>query len=150
MKTEFFELMSADLSSMHSVEIAAHSHPWTLSTLSSCFSRLYFNIGIKLNNKFAGFAIVQQVVDEATLMDICVSPILQGQGVGKQLLIKVIEQARQRQASVIMLEVRESNVGAIKLYQQQGFIETCRRSDYYPTVQGREDAIMMELRFAEP
>ena len=43
-------------------------------------------------------------------------------------------------AEKIMLEVRESNISAIKLYEKNGFIEINRRKKYY----GNEDAIIME------
>ena len=48
-------------------------------------------------------------------------------------------------AERFLLEVRVSNTAAIELYKKLGFIELSRRKDYYPTAQGREDAIVFAL-----
>ncbi|MCL1079508.1 ribosomal-protein-alanine N-acetyltransferase [Parashewanella spongiae] len=129
------------------IENSAHSYPWSESNLSSCFSRLYHNTGVELNGKLVAFSIIHQVVDESTLMDICVHPNYQGFGFGKQLLIHAIDQAKNRNSAVMMLEVRASNHKALSLYEHLGFTETHRRKEYYQADSKREDAIMMELRF---
>ena len=71
-----------------------------------------------------GFAIVQQIVDEVTLLDICLPPSQQGKGYGKLLLNAVVASAKASAAVVLMLEVRESNLAARALYQKAGFIES--------------------------
>jgi ribosomal-protein-alanine N-acetyltransferase len=43
----------------------------------------------------------------------------------------------------MLLEVRPSNEHAIRLYHQLGFNEVGTRPDYYPSVEGREDALIM-------
>ncbi len=134
------------LQQIYEIEKAAHSHPWSESNLSSCFASLYHNTGIELNGELIAFSIIHQVIDESTLMDICVHPNHQSFGLGKQLLIHCIEQAKARGALIMMLEVRASNHSALLLYQHLGFKETFRRKGYYPTESEREDAIMMELR----
>jgi ribosomal-protein-alanine N-acetyltransferase len=45
----------------------------------------------------------------------------------------------------LWLEVRASNVAAIALYESLGFNEATIRRNYYPTADGREDAIIMAL-----
>ena len=47
--------------------------------------------------------------------------------------------------SFITLEVRASNVAALALYESLGFNEATIRRNYYPTADGREDAIVMAL-----
>ncbi|RLV59179.1 ribosomal-protein-alanine N-acetyltransferase [Parashewanella curva] len=134
-----------DSDALYHIEQQAHAHPWSLPTIQSCFGGLYHNIGLYEGDELKGFAIVHQVIDEATLMDICVFPSCQGKGYGKQLLQQALEQAKQRGVTIMMLEVRASNTAAIALYNKLGFNETYRRNGYYPTDSGREDAIMMEL-----
>ena len=46
---------------------------------------------------------------------------------------------------VVLEEVRASNVAAIALYESVGFNEATIRRNYYPTADGREDAIIMAL-----
>jgi ribosomal-protein-alanine N-acetyltransferase len=56
----------------------------------------------------------------------------------------VIDEVEKRGVVTLWLEVRASNVAAIALYESLGFNEaTIRRN--YPTVDGREDAIIMAL-----
>lgn len=125
----------------------AHSHPMSLSTIESCFGHLYQSFGIYLADELQGFAIVHQVFEDATLMDICISPKSQGRGFGRLLLESVVESANEKGAETLFLEVRKSGLAAISLYKREGFKETGHRKGYYKTADGNEDAILMELAF---
>ncbi|MBU2926411.1 ribosomal protein S18-alanine N-acetyltransferase [Colwellia sp. C2M11] len=131
------------------IENTCHSHPWTEKTFSSCIGGRYF--GEKLaetTEKIIGFYVGEFVVDEATLMDICVDPTEQSKGYGKKLLHHFIEQAKAKGAIKIWLEVRAKNISAQMLYMNAGFIEISRRTGYYPSSKGfgYEDAIVMSLK----
>jgi ribosomal-protein-alanine N-acetyltransferase len=90
-----------------------------------------------------GYAIVMQVVDEAHLLNISVLPELQRGGRGSDLLAHLLDQARQRAATRMLLEVRPGNLAGQGFYRRHGFVEIGRRRDYYPAHAGREDAIVM-------
>lgn len=138
-------LLPQDTPKMALIESEAHSHPMSEAMLADCFGPLYRCTGLYQEEVLQGFTIVQQIVDEATLFDICVQPLAQGKGLGKLLLERVINDARHHGALVLMLEVRASNIAAIGLYQRLGFSEIGRRKGYYPTADGREDAVLMDL-----
>ena len=115
---------------------------WLRETIAS------FNSPILISNSFddiIGYAIVQLVIDEAHLLNICVRPEMQRQGFGRRILEHVIDHAQTRSANLVILEVRQSNFRAQQLYQQLGFNEMSIRRGYYPAEQGREDAILMGL-----
>ncbi|WP_236559773.1 ribosomal protein S18-alanine N-acetyltransferase [Colwellia sp. 20A7] len=142
-----------DITQLMPIENACHSHPWTEKTFSSCIGGRYF--GQKLSetpaettSKIIGFYVGEFVVDEATLMDICVDPTEQGKGFGKKLLHHFIDQAKAKGAVKIWLEVRAKNISAQMLYMNAGFIEISRRTGYYPSSKGfgYEDAIVMSLK----
>jgi ribosomal-protein-alanine N-acetyltransferase len=138
-----------DIAQLMPIEYACHSHPWTEKTFSSCIGGRYF--GKKLaetTEKIIGFYVGEFVVDEATLMDICVDPTEQGKGFGKKLLNHFIDQAKTKGAVKIWLEVRAKNISAQMLYMNAGFIEISRRTGYYPSNKGfgYEDAIVMSLK----
>ncbi len=147
----FSSITVNDVSSLMSIENACHSHPWSEKNFTSCIGGRYF--GKKLSEKadepqsIVGFYIAELVIDEATLMDICVTPNQQGNGFGKKLLTQFIEQAKTKGAVKIWLEVRAKNIAAQMLYMNAGFIETGRRTGYYPSAKGfgYEDAIVMCL-----
>ena len=144
----FSEITTKDVAQLMPVEQACHSHPWSQSTFASCIGGRYFGqyAKSKSDNTMIGFYIGEYITGEATLMDICVPPELQGCGYGKTLLLKFIEQAKALGAEKLFLEVRASNIGAQMLYINQGFIEISRRTGYYPKEIGYEDAIVMTCK----
>lgn len=131
------------------IETACHSHPWTLNTMSSCIGGRYFNLAAFNGDTMVGFYIGEKAGPDFTLMDICVAPSEQGKGIAKQLLNQFIEYGEQQNAENLFLEVRESNIPAIKLYENAGFIEMSVRKNYYPSdnpaKNGFEDAILMGM-----
>lgn len=144
-------ITSTDIQALMQIEDECHSHPWSEKTFRSCLGGRYFGnkLSCTLNepSNVIGFYIGEYVIDEATLMDICVSPSHQGKGLGKKLLIDFIEQSKAKGAAKIWLEVRAKNISAQMLYMNIGFIETGRRTGYYPSARGfgYEDAIVMCL-----
>tara|TARA_R110002126_G_scaffold7763_5_gene37642 strand:- start:619 stop:1197 length:579 start_codon:yes stop_codon:yes gene_type:complete len=162
---ELVALAPIDVPQMAQLESLAHSHPMSAGNLADCFGHLYRVLGLKLSADLApntdaavnsdsvegllGFAIVQQIVDEVTLLDICLLPSQQGKGYGKLLLNAVMASAKASGAVVLMLEVRESNLAARTLYQKAGFIESGRRKGYYLIEGGKEDAILMDLAITQ-
>lgn len=57
-----------------------------------------------------------------------VDPAYQGQGIGRRMLIDLLEHA---QGGAVFLEVRTDNVPAIKLYESFGFVNVGLRRRYY-------------------
>ena len=145
MSVSFYPITAADLPQLMPIEISCHSHPWSEKTFKSCIGGRYFGDYIKQSEQMIGFFIADYVAGEATLMDICVPPSHQGQGLGKLLLQAFIKQAKTLGSEQLWLEVRSKNIAAQMLYINQGFIETGRRTGYYPSAQGfgYEDAIIM-------
>jgi ribosomal-protein-alanine N-acetyltransferase len=145
----FINITTEDVQSLMLIETACHSHPWTEKTLSSCIGGRYFGEyaqDTRLDSQgHIGFFIGEYVVGEATLMDICVVPELQGKGYGKLLLNQFIAQAKALGSTKVFLEVRAKNISAQMLYMNAGFIEINRRTGYYPSSSGfgYEDAIVM-------
>ena len=64
-------------------------------------------------------------------------------GIGKLLLLSLIEMAINNSNSIVTLEVRKSNLVAITLYQKLGFEIVGTRKNYYSD--NREDALIMTL-----
>lgn len=145
MKLAYYEITIEHLPVLMPIEIACHSHPWSEKTFASCIGGRYFGeyTTEQHTSEVNGFYIGEYVAGEATLMDICVHPTKQGKGLGKQLLNQFINQSKAQGATKIWLEVRSSNIAAQMLYINHGFIETGRRTGYYPKAIGYEDAIIM-------
>ncbi len=146
---KYTDILPTDLANLMPIEMACHSHPWSEKTFMSCIGGRYFgkklSKKLQANDEFVGFYIGELVIDEATLMDICVLPNEQGKGFGKKLLMQFIAESKAKGAIKIHLEVRAKNIAAQMLYMNAGFIEVARRTGYYPSSKGfgYEDAIVM-------
>ncbi|MBN3063472.1 ribosomal protein S18-alanine N-acetyltransferase [Pectobacterium aquaticum] len=138
-------LTPTDLAQAFKIEQVSHAFPWSEKTFISNQGERYFNLKLEHDGQLAAYAITQVVLDEATLFNIAVHPDHQRQGLGRQLLEHLIDEMERRGILTLWLEVRESNARAIALYESLGFNEVSVRRDYYPTAQGREDAILMAL-----
>jgi ribosomal-protein-alanine N-acetyltransferase len=138
-------LSTADLTRAWQIEKRAHAFPWSEQTFASNQGERYLNYQLSVDGEMAAFAITQVVLDEATLFNIAVDPAYQRRGLGRALLEHVIDEVEKRGVVTLWLEVRASNVAAIALYESLGFNEATIRRNYYPTADGREDAIIMAL-----
>jgi ribosomal-protein-alanine N-acetyltransferase len=90
---------------------------------------------------FAGFWIM---AGEAHIIGVAVKSEYRRQGLGTLILQELIDQAKQRQADCVTLEVRMSNYEAQRLYASLGFVEMGVRRAYY--TDNREDAVIMTLK----
>ena len=149
----FRPLTPDDLDAMQALEQSAHSHPWTLATLTSSFGQRYFTGSFwsaasseQPEPKLIGYFIADKVLDESTLMNICVAPAAQGKGIGRQLLGHYLSGCAERGITQHWLEVRASNLKAQALYLSADYQEYSQRPDYYPTATGWEDAVLMAFK----
>ena len=134
-----------DRAEAFAIERRSHAFPWSEQTFASNQGERFLNLRLDAEGKMAAFAITQVVLDEASLFNIAVDPAWQRRGFGRQLLQHLIDELIKRDVLTLWLEVRASNLPAIALYEQMGFNQVSRRSNYYPTASGREDARMRAL-----
>jgi len=96
----------------------------------------------------AGFAVVRRVAalgeSEAELESIVVVAALRGRGIGAGLLAVSMDLARVEGAGRLDLEVRASNLAAIRLYARAGLVEIGRRRGYYRSPE--DDAVLMQVK----
>ena len=91
-----------------------------------------------------GFVCAKVVAGEGEIENIVVAREFLRQGIADQLLQALLDQAQTLAASRILLEVRESNMPARRLYEKHGFREVGRRRRYYN--HPPEDAFLYEYR----
>ncbi|PIE25004.1 MAG: ribosomal-protein-alanine N-acetyltransferase [Neptuniibacter caesariensis] len=147
--SDFKQLIAADLACLIALEGACFSSPWSEGQLKSFLgaSPTRFVLGW-FNPELSGFAAFSVVLDEAELLQIGIHPAAQGCGNGRRLLKESLAILRQKGATRLYLEVRASNLAAIKMYQKVGFSKTGVRKSYYPPVERGcepEDALLMSL-----
>lgn len=140
------EMIETDLLEVTQIEKQATAFPWSLKHFEDCLKAGHQAwVMTDDEQNIVSFTVVQKVVDELHLLNLCVLRQQQGQGLGTAMLNHVIQHAKQLASILIVLEVRRSNTKAQALYNKVGFNEMSVRRDYYPAEQGREDAILMGL-----
>ena len=77
-----------------------------------------------------GFALGRAVAGEAELLLLAVRRGAQGRGIGKMLLDRFAQDAKDRGALRLHLEVREGN-HALSLYERSDYVLVGRRRNYY-------------------
>ena len=127
-----------DIAEILKIENACFSSPWSEGSISDALnnpcSRFYLAFA---DGKTAGYMGVQIFSGEGYVTNIATLPEFRRHGVAKALINKALE----NEMDFITLEVRESNIPAIELYNSFGFVEVGKRPNYYsnPT----ENAILM-------
>lgn len=142
----------ADLPLVLAIEARGHAFPWTEGNFRDGLESGYYMVvmeqqGAASENVIIGYGVVQIILDEGHLLNITIDPKLNGRGLGRELLLHLLEHARTH-TDTLFLEVRPSNHRAIALYQTSGFNEIGLRRNYYPAKDGgREDALLMAMAF---
>ena len=144
MNIEFFVPEKSDIQSLYEIECRAHAYPWSHHLLSSNFGQRYVNGAIRHQQQVIGFYIADMLLDESTLMNICVDPAWQGHGYGKLLLNHYLTQTTTQGCTQWWLEVRLSNTTAQNLYLQLGYQQAGVRKNYYKSGDHHEDALVMQ------
>jgi len=96
--------------------------------------------------KLRGFACARAVAGEWEIENVVVGDEFLRRGIASEMVRELIQSAQNEPASAILLEVRESNLPARRLYEKHGFREVGRRRAYYSDPV--EDAILYALQFA--
>jgi ribosomal-protein-alanine N-acetyltransferase len=136
-----------DVDDVSALENHVFPHPWSranfLDSIASGYDAWVVHDPL---GDLVGYFLLMYVVDEAHLLDVAVAAERQGEGIGRWLLDKATQRAREQGMRSMLLEVRPSNERAQQVYLKYGFTEIGRRRGYYPAHEGqREDAIVMRL-----
>ncbi len=144
-------MTDADLDEVAVVEREAYEFPWTRGNFEDSLRNGYFGVCMRhVTGMLIGYCVLMPVVDEMHLLNLCVSPRAQRTGAGLALLREAVRIARGKGLAGILLEVRPSNLRAVRLYERFGFVTIGRRKNYYPARhRGREDALVMRFTFAK-
>jgi len=134
-----------DIPAVMVVELLAYPHPWEAKVMHQCLQVSHYHGWVlEILGKIQGYLFLSVVAGEVHILNICVHPDLQGKGWGRELLQRTFDlAANEYQANMCFLEVRPSNTVALSLYESEGFNEIGMRKNYYPTTNGREDALVM-------
>lgn len=143
----FAPMLPADVDEVYALECSVFPHPWSRANFTESLASGYDAWTVRdAQGALAGYYLLMYAVDEAHLLDVAVAAGRQRQGLGRHLLDRIGERAREQGMGSVLLEVRPSNLRALDVYRRYGYREIGRRKGYYPAHGGqREDAIVMRI-----
>lgn len=146
---EIREMKTEDVFIVADMEKRLFSDPWSFDSFKDSLKRdnMIFLV-LEDEGKIAGYCGMMCVLDEGQILNIAVDTEYRRRGFATEMMLAMLEFGMQNGISLYTLEVRESNIAAITLYAGCGFAPNGRRKDYYS--KPKEDAILMELDFADP
>lgn len=131
-----------DCEQVAEIEKVSFSMPWSKSAFTSTVEKENFRYFVaEKEGEILGYCGFLFVLDEAEIPNVCVKASARKQGVGKQMMSVLIEEAAKIGIATLFLEVRESNVAARTLYTSLGFTEDGIRKNFYE--QPVEHAVLM-------
>jgi len=135
-----------DVKSVVLLEKECFLSPWTEETLlEETENPTALFLVAKDNDKTVGYIGANNILGEVFITNIAVTKSFRRMGIASLLLNTLIEKCREENAQYLTLEVRKSNISAIKLYEKIGFSKAGERRDFYsnPT----ENALLYTLNF---
>jgi ribosomal-protein-alanine N-acetyltransferase len=131
-----------DLDAIDAIEQHSFKSPWSRDTFRAELLREWARVDVaRLDGRLVAFCNYWLVTTELHILALATHPDYRGRGIAQQLLDHVLDVARQTGCSLATLEVRRSNVPAIKLYERAGFKTVHVRARYYQD--DDEDALVM-------
>jgi [ribosomal protein S18]-alanine N-acetyltransferase len=133
-----------DLDAIVALEAESFTNPWARETLEWELknSDVTFIYVLRLDNgTIAAFCVCWIIFGELHINTVAVAPAERRRGLATALLRHVMAEAAARDANRATLEVRASNIPALKLYERLGFRITATRSGYY--TKPEEDALIL-------
>ena len=142
-KLELRRLELADLDAIEEIEKVSYPTPWSRSMFASELAKpSSLSLGaVDERGVLVGYLVLSRYVDAWHVMNVAVAPEQRRSGVASALLDHLLEVTREDAQRGYTLEVRVSNLGAIRLYERFGFAARGVRRGYY--TDNREDALIM-------
>ena len=133
-----------DLGEIEVIEQRSYPTPWSRSMFAGELAKqssICLGAFDAETQALLGYAIVSRYVDAWHVMNIAVHPDHRRRGIAMALLERLFAATAGDGQRGYTLEVRVSNHGAIRLYEQAGFKTRGIRRGYY--TDNREDALIM-------
>lgn len=131
-----------DVPSVAAIEREIFSQPWSLKGFMDALSleNTVFLVAEE-GAGIVGYIGMYLSLDEGEITNVAVATEKRCRGIGAMLLSEIKKEALKRSIAKLVLEVRESNESAIRLYKRNGFVYCGTRKGFYQLP--KEDAYIM-------
>ena len=133
-----------DLPDVYAIEKRSFATPWVPDSFRLELNSKDTILKVALmNDRIIAYICLRTILDVTHVMDIAVMLEFRHMGAGSQLFVNALQDLKilKPETKQMTLEVRESNISAIRLYEKFGFNEIGRRRRYYQ--KPPEDAVIM-------
>lgn len=125
------EMQERDVPKIAEIEAEVFSVPWSEQGFRDALKQDAIFVTARCKEQIVGYCGMYCSFEEGEITNVAVSPEAQNRGIGKALISGLLRLAKEKGISRIVLEVRVSNIPAIRLYEGFGFQKVGVRKGFY-------------------
>jgi ribosomal-protein-alanine N-acetyltransferase len=139
-------MIRRDMAEVLEIENASFEFPWSEEDFIRCLrQRNCIGMVAERGDRVAGFMIYELHRSRLHVLNFAVASAFRRQGVGSQMIGKLVGKLSAQRRTRVTLEVRETNLAAQVFFRSQGFRAVSVLRDYYEDT--TEDAYLMQYRY---
>ncbi|MBN2021793.1 MAG: ribosomal protein S18-alanine N-acetyltransferase [Pirellulales bacterium] len=139
-------MIRRDMPEVLDIEAASFEFPWLEEDFIRCLrQRNCIGMVAEQDVGIAGFMVYELSKTRLHVLNFAVAPRLRRQGVGGQMITKLIGKLSSQRRTRIVLEVRETNLAAQLFFRACGFRAISVLRNFYEDTP--EDAYLMQYRY---
>ncbi len=141
-------LIRRDMPEVLDIERDSFEYPWTEEDFLCCLrQRNCIGMVAERGHRIVGFMIYELHKSKLNILNFAVGPVIRRQGVGTQMIDKLIDKLSQQRRKEILLEIRETNLAAQLFFKSQQFRAVRVLRNHYED--RSEDAYLMRYQLEE-
>ena len=142
-RLEIVRMLAEDIPAVLAIETLSFQSSWPTNAFTNELrdnKLAHYFVG-RLDGQIVAYGGIWVILEDSHVTTIAVHPDQRGRRLGEEMLVHLLDEAIERGASWITLEVRETNDVAQKLYRKYGFTVVSTRRGYYSD--NNESALVM-------
>ena len=142
------KMKKEDIPAVAVLEKEIFPDPWSEQALAESLEQNHTLLLTAYEDRqLIGYLILYYALEDGEIARIAVIPEKRRQGVGARLLLELENLCELNGITKLLLDVRESNAGAVSFYKDYGFTEDGIRRKFYSD--HVEDAVLMSRQLGE-
>lgn len=144
-RTQIRWMIRRDMAEVLEIEQQSFDFAWTAEDFLCCLrQKNCIGMVAEHQERIVGFMVYELLKSQLHILNFAVAPWVRRQGIGTELVEKLIHKLSQQRRMEIRLEVREGNLPAQLFFRSQGFAAANVLRGYYEDT--TEDAYVMRFQ----